>query len=182
MKKVISLVLVLVMVAALFCTPAFASYPSKSSVVDPVAEIDNDLIFFDNDEVDADGNYTCYNMDDVAAALEAMIAEVEAKAANDAAAAAQLEILKAAKVEDMNVLFLKNFMTKSGKYPVSFDLDFEGTEDASLFMLYRDWNMKGVAPSGDAKTVWTMVDAAKGPTVGIGAVNRGTVIVFVIGE
>lgn len=182
MKKVISLILVLVMTVALFCTPAFAS-PSKSVVF----YCDNpDLIFFDNDEVDEEGNFVCYTDEDVQLALDTMTADVEAKLAvatgeEAEALKAQLEILKAAKVEDMMLLFLKNFKTISGKYPVSFNLEFEGADEVNLFMMYRDWDNKDAEPA-EGKTVWSMVDAAQGPTVGITEVNKGTVAVFVVAE
>lgn len=192
MKKVISLVLVLVMTAALFCTPAFAAtYTSKSNVQN--AKADEGLIFWDSELIYDNWNdlenrkIIAFSDADVAAALENAVAALNAKKENGKLTSTEekmAEELEGVKAETLKPLFVKHFRwaDPARQDAITFDLKFDGTESSKLIVLYRDWNDISKTASAEQKTLWKVADAAKGPWAGVEAVNRGTVAVFVVAD
>lgn len=190
MKKVISLILVLVMTAALFCTPAFAAtYGSKSHVED--VDVGDYLIFWDYHDIydkylDLENRkIVAYTDEDLAAVLENTLADIAAKKEAGKATDEELataEFLADVKPENLKPLFVKHFRWSNPlrKDAITFDMDFEGTEESKLIMIYRDWNDLHKTATEEQKTLWKLADASMGPTVGVEAVNKGTVAVLVV--
>lgn len=187
MKKVISLILVLAMTAALFCTPAFAAtYGSKSRVED--VDADDGLIFWDNvgiyDKYEDLENrkIIAYTAEDLANAVSAAMADINAK--KEAGTANKADEALAALLADVDAASLKPLFVKHFKWanearesdPISFELTFEGTEDAKVLMLYRDARVQSQANS------WKLVDADTDTTVNVNGVNRGTVAVLIVSK
>lgn len=201
MKKVISMILVLVMTAALFCTPAFAAAAGSKSTIQDVVTNDGEpiLIFWDEKFIFEDyedkenSKIIAYTTEDVVAMIETAKAELAAKQEDGSATKEELaraEFLADVDPEVLAPLYVSHFewadnQRNIDKIPISFELSYEGFEGAKILMMYRDWNdltenAYEKPTAKDGKTVWTLVDTTEEALVRIDGVNKGTIAVFIV--
>lgn len=165
MKKVISLLLALAMVASLLCTAVFAE-GSKSRLFELIrSEVDETELEYEVSETEEEAP----TEEEVNAAIDAALEAAEAEDAEENPSI-DVELLKALSYRKMTLALMEDYTAE--QFPCTLAFYGEGTEDIYVVVLVK---------YQDAEE-WTLIYAGLGGEFSAEAEDAGTYAIYVVAE